>query len=273
MPLDIKHCPKCRNDFPRDTLHFYTQRIMPDGLTPYCQACWRELCRQRHAKKREGMVDKRRVLMQSVRHSYFASIDSHLQAYILGLLASDGTVGSSRPRIKLSVHEKDVELVELVRNQLAPGYPIRYQAQYSCQMTDIAFTSSEMCANLALLGVVPRKSLHLIWPELLPMEFANSYLLGIFDGDGWITRDARKINPYYSLGIMSASHSFLERAAEIIGIQSGLRAPAITRVNNRAWMIQYGGKHAIALSRWLHRDIVGLARKRPPIQDDQVPKF
>ena len=37
-------------------------------------------------------------------------------------------------------------------------------------------------------------------------------------------------------------------------------------VNQRAFTIRYGGKSALHMSEWLHRDLPGLARKRIPTQ-------
>ena len=53
-----KWCPQCQQYLPRD--EFYRNAAQSDGLAPYCKPCWREFCRVRHARLREGMQDKRR---------------------------------------------------------------------------------------------------------------------------------------------------------------------------------------------------------------------
>jgi hypothetical protein len=259
-----KWCPHCEQWRRRD--EFYRQAAQPDGLTPYCRACWSADCRARHARKRAGLLDKRRAQMQGVRHDYFATINSPIQAYILGLLASDGSVSSTRPRIQFSVHENDRILVEWVRDELAPTSPIllqRHTGRCLC-MAKIHFTSPQMCRDLARFGIVPNKSHTLSWPDALPTTLVNSYLLGIYDGDGWVTRDRRKRQPYYTCGIVSASAPFLERASEVISAALHIPPARLSGVNRRAFSIRYGGRSAREFDRWIHQDWQGLPRKRLP---------
>lgn len=189
-----------------------------------------------------------------------------MQAYLAGLLASDGCVTSDRPRIQLMVHEKDRALVETLQAELAPRNPIQvppYKIK-DYHMVRVCFTSPAMCKDLAMLGVIPRKSLVLTWPDTLPKELINSYLLGVLDGDGWITLDKRKSTPYYTLGFMSASRPFIERIAQ--EVYTALDVPLVRpgTVNKSAFTVRYGGKSARLVSKWLHRDLPGLERKRIP---------
>jgi len=261
-----KWCPRCQQYLPRD--EFYRNAAQSDGLAPYCKVCWREFCRVQHARLREGLPDKRRVQMDLVRHDYFSRIEHPIQASVLGLLASDGNVASDRPRIQFTVHEGDRILTEIVRDELAPGSPILVQTQQDrdYKMAKIHFTSPRMYADLDKLGVIPRKSLKLTWPDRLPGDFINSYLLGVFDGDGWITIDQRKRIPHYILGFISGSSPFLDRVAQEITEALDLPLAHLGTVNKgRTFTIRYGGRSAVLISRWLHRDLSGLARKRIPI--------
>lgn len=255
-----KWCPKCRQYLSRE--EFYRNAAQSDGLAPYCKPCWREFCRVQHARLREGLSDKRRVQMDLVRHDYFNRIERPIQAYVLGLLASDGNVALDRPRIQFSVHEEDRILTEIVRDELAPGSPIIMPTCRTYRLAKVHFTSPRMYADLARLGIVPRKSHVLTWPEMLPGDLINSYLLGVFDGDGWITIDKRKPTPHYIIGIISASPAFLERAAQEIVAAIDVPLVRLSAVNQRAFTIRYGGKSAILMGEWLHRDLPGLTRKR-----------
>lgn len=180
--IAMKRCPHCQQVFPLE--NFYRQKAQPDGLAPYCRACWSADCRARHAKKRAGMVDKRRIQINQIRHNYFSHIERPIQAYLLGLLASDGNVYAPRSRIKLAVLEQDRELVEIMRDELTPAAPILHRSHRSHPFASVQCTSPQLCVDLARLGVVPRKSKILAWPEMLPARFASSFLLGIYDGDG-----------------------------------------------------------------------------------------
>ena len=202
--------------------------------------------------------------MGTVRHDYFHCIERPIQAYLLGLLASDGCILSDRPRIQLQVLERDRILVEIIQEELAPGYPIKISPykDKDYNMAKICFTSTIMCRDLARYNVIPRKSLVLTWPDALPSNLVNSYLLGILDGDGWITIDRRKLTPYYTIGFMSASPAFLERAAQEISSILDISPANLSAVNHRAFSIRYGGRSAVLIDAWLHRDLRGLDRKR-----------
>jgi hypothetical protein len=223
------------------------------------------LTNARHAAKRAGMVDKRRVQMGRVRHDYFSHLNSPMQAYVLGLLAFDGTVGHDRPRIRFSVHEKDIVLTETVRNELVPGSNILFEACNNYHCARVSFTSPRICEDLARYNVVPRKSHTYSWPDALPAELANSFLLGVLDGDGWIVPDKRKAKPYYVLGIISGNPVFPGQIARVVEDATSISSPQVCRVG-RAWTVRYGGRRAEVVSEWLHRDLPGLARKRlPPV--------
>lgn len=255
-----KWCPGCQQYLSRNL--FYHNAAQSDGLAPYCKTCWSEICSKRHARLRAGLPDKRRAQMDLVRHGYFHRIERPMQAYVLGLLASDGNVHSDRPRIQFSVHEEDRVLTEIVRDELAPGSSILTPPCRDYRLAKVHFTSPVMCADIAALGVVPRKSHILTWPDLLPEAFVNSYLLGVFDGDGWITIDKRKPTLYYTIGIISASPAFLQRAAQEINAAIDVPLARLSAVNQRAFTIRYGGKSAVLISEWFHRDLPGLTRKR-----------
>src|SRR5260370_12759323 len=137
-----------------------------------------------------------------------------MEEYVHGVLASDGNVHSDRTSIQFSVHEKDRVLTEIVRDELAPGSPIITPPCRDYRLAKVHFTSPTMCADLAALGVIPRKSHTLTWPDSLPEAFVNSFLLGVFDGDGWITIDKSKPTPHYIIGIIPASPVFLKQAAQ-----------------------------------------------------------
>jgi hypothetical protein len=261
-----KWCPKCQQYLPN--VEFYRNSAQFDGLAPYCKVCWSVHNREMNTKRRAGKPDKRRIQMSLVRHDYFHCIEKPMQAYVLGLLAADGCVLSDRPRIQLGVHEQDRALVEIVQEELAPGYPIGVTPykDKGYNMVKICFTSPKMCKDLATFCVVPRKSSVLAWPDQLPVKFINSYLLGVFDGDGWITLDKRKALPHYILGFISASPTFLERAAQEIKDTLDVPRAHLGTVNDgRTFTIRYGGKSARLLSEWMHRDLPGLARKRIPL--------
>jgi hypothetical protein len=148
---------------------------------------------------------------------------------------------------------------------LAPGSNILFEACNDYHCARVSFTSQLMCADLARYNIVPRKSHTYSWPDALPRELANAFLLGVLDGDGWVVPDKRKSKPYYVLGIISGNPIFPGQIARVVDDVTGISSPQVCRVG-RAWTVRYGGSRAEVVSEWLHRDRPGLARKRLPLQ-------
>lgn len=207
-----------------------------------------------------GLLSVKRRTAAAVRHDYFAVVSTPIQAYVLGLLASDGCV--SRNEIIIDQHPKDSGLVELVRDELAPLSRVVHRP--SGDRVGFRVTSPQMAADLYDLGITPRKSLTLRWPTALPEHLAASFILGCFDGDGSLGYDARR--NYYRWSLVSASRPFLEETQARITRHAGVkvRGPYRLGVANNALSIQYVGPKTPIIDRWLHADVDGLARKRIP---------
>src|SRR5690606_35121399 len=58
--------------------------------------------------------------------------------------------------------------------------------------SSLAVSGKEFCENLKNKGMIPRKSLILKSPNGITDEFINSFILGVFDGDGCIHIRERK---------------------------------------------------------------------------------
>ncbi len=112
----------------------------------------------------------------------FFSSWSPEMAYVLGVLATDGNVRHNTVRLSLT----DLELVEKVRSLMGSDHPIRQVApkgysrkvQYHLQISSI-----ELAATLTKLGITPRKSRSLAFPEM-PKDCIRHFLRGCWDGDG-----------------------------------------------------------------------------------------
>ena len=203
-----------------------------------------------------------------VRHDYFSKIDEPVKAYIAGLLAADGNVLERQQRVSLELAHRDRELAFLVRDQLAPRFPLRERIRKNgCHTVVFAITSRGLCGDLARLGITPRKSLTLEWPRTLDSEYARPFLLGYFDGDGFITwsRSGRYRYPRWGL---IGTNALLTRAMSFIVEETGVAPRAIhRRPPNRIHSFHINGRDAWTVDAWIHGDgTLGLARKRldPP---------
>lgn len=193
-----------------------------------------------------------------------------IQAYVAGLLAADGNVLKRQQRVSLELGYRDRELVYLVHDQLAPQFPVRERTRSNGTRTlQLAITSPDLCYDLGQLGITPRKSLTLQWPETLDAQFQRPFLLGYFDGDGFITWSRTNGHLYPRWGLLG-THEFLSKAMQVIVEATAVRPRAIhSRSTARIHLFHINGCDAWTVDRWLHVDgELGLARKRliPPAQ-------
>jgi hypothetical protein len=205
-----------------------------------------------------GVLSRKASITRSATHDYFRVIEAPEQAYILGLLAADGCVGSAHPRVNLGLQVKDAHLMEFVRDQLNPGANLSYSADGRAVLQ---VTSRPMVADLARFGIVPRKSRILPWPSGLG-HLLRLYLLGYFDGDGfaYVIRDK-----YPGWGVCSGSGPFLVALKEYVHASTGVVMEKIHhRPNSDLWQVCTTGRGAFVVDEWLHQDGLGLERKRFP---------
>lgn len=214
----------------------------------------------------------------SIRHDYFAQIDSPMKAYVLGWIASDGNVKTKENTIRLRVNAKDEEALHVVRQELAPLHSIspylgRRPSGEMSPMVRFEVNSARMKQDLIRLGVTPKKSLTIRYPPI-PPHLDNSFILGCFDGDGslgFYGYDGRDPLPRWQL--TSGSLPFIEEVQRRILLHAGVRVgkPCAKRRARRegddrpyAWDIRKNGRAVVDIDAWLHADVPGLARKRLP---------
>lgn len=211
----------------------------------------------------EGLPSWHRAGINSLVKDYFRVIDTPMKAYLLGLLASDGSV-SKAGQLKLELHQKDRCLVELMRDELAPAARTSDYRTRTSPMCRFMISSPDLVADLAQHGVVNAKTLITEWPAGLPVHLENSFVCGYFDGDG-------SLNPkwIYRWAIVSGNPEFMGVMQGRIMAHTGVKVggPYEDKRHNAAWSIVATGEPVRALDAWIHRDVPGLARKRFPTSD------
>lgn len=116
----------------------------------------------------------------------FKQIDSEEKAYLLGWIASDGHV--ARSGWEISIHRRDVRILESLRDLVDPGLPVKHRVKRG--MVNLTAHSKQMSLDLCeLLDISPGKKSHTVgFPAGLPEEFEWDFLRGLFDGDGHIVK-------------------------------------------------------------------------------------
>lgn len=258
---ETKRCSRCQVVKP--VSDFYKNKQWTDGYHPYCKKCVLAYQKAAREVKLAQFPGKYRWKRDLVRHDYFAQIDSSIKAYVLGILAADGNVLPKHHRITLELSAKDADLLEIVRDQLVPGGAITTRSRRGFDYQTLAFVSHQMIDDLEALGITAAKSLTLEWPENLPSFFAREFILGYFDGDGFITYNERPNRRYPYLGITSGSFNLLVRISDVIEQHTGLRpAGPWSQGNTGTYKIRVSGNNAFIVDEWLHTSGLGLKRKR-----------
>lgn len=208
--------------------------------------------------KIEGLVSRHRSAMNSLTPGYFKQIDTQVKAYLLGLLAADGTI-SDRGQVTLALHEKDADLVAFARDNIAPAGRLGEYQTRTCRMVTFKVQAADLAADLASWGVTPRKSYSIAWPTGLDPVMQRAFLHGYFDGDGSLGRE-----PMPRWAMVSGSEPFLRAAQEFVLTEAGIRigGPYKDKRHKAAWSIVVTGEPARALDAWVQQDGLGLARKR-----------
>lgn len=206
----------------------------------------------------EGLTSRHRSAMTSLTPGYFRDIDTPVKAYLLGLLAADGTV-TDRNQVALALHEKDGGLVEFARDQIAPAARLGCYQTRTCRMVTFKVQSADLAADLASWGVTPRKSYTITWPGSLSPAMQRGFLHGYFDGDGSLGRE-----PMPRWAMVSGCEPFLRAAQAFIAGGTGIHVggPYQDKRHVAAWSIVATGEPVRALDAWMQQDGLGLARKR-----------
>lgn len=210
------------------------------------------------AKASEIGLHRLRVRKYEVHANYFQEINSEKQAYILGLLAADGSV-ADRGTVEIELQHRDRTLVEFVRDEIAPGVPLRER-----HGTRLYFSCTRMASDLARFGIVPRKSYNFAWPQALPEAFAIPFLLGYFDGDGYFRQGRPGGWQWELLGTYDFLVAVMARLEYYVRIELRDPRPAKRNVSPHLFRLSVTGKRVIAIDRVLNASALGLPRKHLP---------
>ena len=158
-------------------------------------------------------------------------------AYILGLILTDGNIGTEDDRISITM--KDVEVLEKVKRKLESNHPIKYTE--ANDIYQFRFAREKMSDRLREIGITKKKSLIVEFPEV-PDEFLSHFIRGVFDGDGSVFFEPRSKKSPLRVSFISGSKTFMTTLENMLHLHAGLSERTIyeTHRKNVSYYIRYG---------------------------------
>lgn len=174
IECDIQTSPKCKGRYTKGWRSVLKTRKKHDG---------KDVCIYCH-NKTFNTGSKNGAFKYRKNESFFNEIDSELKAYLLGLVAGDGSIEGTGKRVTLHANASDIESLELFKKSLSPEAPIMNDE--GCYNVRINSTNivSDICQHLQ---IDPGSKCNLLSLPPIPNEHLWHFIRGLIDSDGWIS--------------------------------------------------------------------------------------
>jgi hypothetical protein len=176
------------------------------------------------------------------------------KAYFLGLLAADGYImfENGRYQVTLNLRPEDREILEQFKKELDAEQSIRiYRDKRGYVIARLRFYSKHFTESVVRYGIIPRKSLRLLYPQLPEdEEYHRCFIRGYSDGDGCICH-TRQLGRRWSL---VGNKEFLESLAFHVQKFSGVKGRLCVHKEEHQNYKQliYSGENAAKALEWLY---------------------
>lgn len=193
----------------------------------------------------------------SLNEHYFDEIDVPNKAYLLGLLYADGNVATNNYTIQIGLQSRDVDILNRMKEELESNYPLYFNEKSKREpnhqdVYSFSIQSKHMHESLCKLGVVPRKTLIITYPDFLPEELHKHFLRGALDGDGCINKPYGK-NGKCRIAYICGTSMFCEGVKEVVERQLGIHVSLIKNKNIKKATIS-GRLQVKKFLDWLYED-------------------
>ena len=175
----------------------------------------------------------------NVDDNYFSTENSNM-AYLLGFLASDGTVDKKNNRIKIGLSSIDKKFLMEIKEELKyEGDIFDYITSNGFSVSELTFTSRQIKNDLARYNIVPNKTFTFKFPKNLNKKYWIDFIRGYFDGDGSVSTVGENAIKWQ---ICSATKDVLETIVDFFYEEYHIKKVSIleqSRKNNTLYYFQY----------------------------------
>jgi intein/homing endonuclease len=179
----------------------------------------------------------------------FDNIDTDQKAYWLGFIAADGCVfhrnKSESPQLQIGILKSDSVHLEKFKKFMESDKPIR---TYN-KLSEVHFSSKNLCNSLYNYGITQRKSLTLEFPAKLDSSLYSAFIRGYTDGDGCFTYSS---SSWKILGTIP----FISKVQNILISELGLNKTKLYLTRNlKTVELNYsGGRQLFKIVCWLYKN-------------------
>ncbi|MFX0099081.1 MAG: hypothetical protein ACFFCS_05825 [Candidatus Hodarchaeota archaeon] len=190
---------------------------------------------------------------------YWEKIDTPNKAYMLGIMASDGSVSGNYHTIRIRML-KDDNFFKKIQDEFETNIPVRDYAvkKTGSIMSRILINRKKMAQDLEKLGIHPStKSYDLKFPDekILQKKFQKDYIRGVFDGDGSISIHHDKLGNTRFIFAIYGTRPHLEKIQDILIKECNLSKTKIiydTRTKNSHSLSYYGPQNVGKIFEYLY---------------------
>lgn len=148
---------------------------------------------------------------------YFKTIDTEIKAYLLGFIASDGSINKSG--FNIYVHEKDSDVLYRLKDKICADIPIKpNKNNLKGFSVNSILIRDDICRHL---NISPGKKDSIVSiPKSIPEELIIHFIRGYFDGDGSVNQINTSSNEWPSpkCSIASTSNVIRRQIREYLNI-------------------------------------------------------
>lgn len=187
-------------------------------------------------------------------------------AWCLGFIAADGCVLIGKRdsgTLSITVSLKDKEILEKINYHMKSNYKIKnIKTNLNTIACRLDITVREVVDDLINLGITPRKSKTLKWPNSIPEEFTWHFIRGYYDGDGSIMTGKGYVNKKGQSNLqlrtsVLGTEQFLKNIKKYFVKENPQYNPKIQdQSKNGYYKLEISGtKSAISLCELLYKDV------------------
>lgn len=189
----------------------------------------------------------------TVNENFFDKFNEE-SSYLLGLIFADGNIAWNPKKgyqaLTITACKKDKDHLENLRKILSSTKPLLYSPKTKSYR--LIVNNKRICQNLMGLGLTPKKSLTVRFPNI-PKKYLRHFIRGVIDGDGTVRYVDREKSPYFEITIFSGSRLFSEDLAQVIKKETEIKTN-VRKVKKNAYVLQYSCSRGKKLAQFIYSD-------------------